>query len=282
MEKTWSWSASGVFLGEESFDDIRRLCRYAGFSGIEGLPAQFDKKKDTELEKIGKDFQSDGLSIQTFHLPYAERDDIASFYEADRRRAVDHINIWMERASILGASVCIQHSTTHQGSADLEGFDPYLKQLAKSLGSLLPAAESLGVTIALENSLPRVRGRFGSRPEHLRVFIREFDHPNFGLCLDTGHAQVAGGMEGAIQLFEAMEPRLVAFHMQDNAGDRDSHLAPGRGLVNWNGVFGRLARIGFDRAVCIEAPPFAPGPGYSMEDWKGLVDDTEKLANQSK
>jgi sugar phosphate isomerase/epimerase len=135
--------------------------------------------------------------------------------------------------------------------------------------------------LALENSLPRVEGRFGSRAEHLEAFIRELEHPRFGLCLDTGHAQVAGGQGGAVRLFDVMRPRLTAFHMQDNAGDRDSHLAPGRGSVDWGGIFRRLAAMDFDGPVCIEAPPFAPGPLYETEAWRKLVKDTDELVAEA-
>ena len=110
-------------------------------------------------------------------------------------------------------------------NADVEGLETYFRQIGKSLDTLLREAEGLDFTIALENMLPSEGGRFTSRPEHFERIIRDFVHPNLGFCLDTGHALVAG-RGNAHRFFEVMGPRIVAFHLADNAGDRDSHLAP--------------------------------------------------------
>ena len=75
-----------------------------------------------------------------------------------------------------------------------------------------------------------------------------------------------------------MGDRMVAYHLADNAGDRDSHLAPGHGRVDWATVFRKAAERGYDGTMCIETPPFAAGPNYSVEAWKAMVDDTAKLA----
>jgi len=281
MNRTWKWTASSIFLASSPVEDIPDVCLAAGFAGIEAAERHFEDRTESQLEAIGSLFRSAGLEIPTFHLPYSRRDDLAAFYETDRLAAVDRIKDAMHRARALGASICIQHPTTHQGSVEVEGFAPYMRQLSRSLETLLPVAESLDLTIALENSLPRNRGRFGSTAEHQEIFLRELRHPRLGLCLDTGHAQVAGGPAGPAGLFDAMSERLVAFHLQDNAGDRDSHLAPGRGLVDWTGIFQRLARMRFGGAVCIEAPPFAPGPPYSDAAWRELVERTEELAAEA-
>lgn len=74
-----------------------------------------------------------------------------------------------------------------------------------------------------------------------------------------------------------MKPALRAFHLVDNAGDRDSHLAPGHGLVDWAQVAALLAEIGFTGTACIEAPPFAYGPDYSVAAWAAYLRDTKQL-----
>jgi sugar phosphate isomerase/epimerase len=79
----------------------------------------------------------------------------------------------------------------------------------------------------------------------------------------------------------AMGPRLAGFHLADNAGDRDSHLAPGRGLVDWGRVFRGAAGLGFAGSMCIETPPFAQGPEYRPEAWRELVAQTDRLARQA-
>ena len=282
MQKTWTWSTRGHFgIVGKSHEEIQAICKKSGLAGIEGVIELFEGVTDSELEEIGKGYKEAGLKIATFHLPYSREDDIASFYETDRAKSVEKAQRWIERAVLLGATVGIQHPTTKAYNVDVEGLDNCLRQLGKSMTTLLPVAEKLGFTIALENMLPGEAGRLGSRPKHFEKFVAEFDHPNLGFCLDTGHALVAGGSEGADKFYEVMAPKIVAFHLADNAGDRDSHLAPGHGLVDWNVVFRRTAEIGFSGTMCIETPPFAHGPDYTVESWQGMVADADSLVEKA-
>lgn len=282
MQKTWVWSTVGSILTRKSHQEIHQTCHQAGLAGIEASMELFPTESEAELEAIGAGYRQAGLQIDSFHLPFAAKDDIASFYETVRQQAVDKARYWMERAVLLGARVGIQHPTTNRLNVDVEGLDNYLRQLAKSLKVLLPAAEQLDFTIALENLPPgKAGGRLSARPEHFARFAAEFAHPNLGFCLDTGHALIAAGPERAGAFLDAMAPHLKAFHLSDTAGDRDSHLAPGRGLVAWDPVFQRAAEMGYNHSMCIETPPFAHGPDYSLEAWQQMVEDAESLVERA-
>ena len=281
MQKKWSWSTTGYGLVSKSHDEIIELCKTAGFSAIEGAVPLFDGLGDSELQILGDRYHNAGIEIETFHLPFTAQDDLASFYETSRRKAVDTAAIWIERSARVGAKIGIQHPTTNRFDAELEGMDLYIRQLGKSIEELLPVADRLGYTIALENLPPSENGyRFSSLPEHFEAMIRAFHHPNLGFILDTGHALISRGREHADEFHEIMAPHLVAYHLADNAGDRDSHLAPGHGLVDWRSVFRRAAELEYSGCMCIETPPFASGPNQSYSDasWKQMVDDTEALA----
>ncbi|MDP6776178.1 MAG: sugar phosphate isomerase/epimerase family protein [Candidatus Latescibacteria bacterium] len=281
MQQTWTWSITGYSFSGLPHEEIHRICKLAGAAGIEGAPGMFGNNAKPELEHIAEAYRAEGLAISSFHLPFAADDDIASFYETTRRRAAENAVRWMEIAAALGASVGIQHPTTNKLNVDVEGADPYVRQIGRSLETMLPAAESLGVTVALENMLPAEGGRFMSRPEHIERIIREFGHPKLGFCLDTGHALVAGGPDRAGEILDAMAPALAAFHLADNAGYTDSHLAPGRGLVDWTAVFRRAAELRYAGPMCIETRPFAHGPRFSDESWKQLVAETEALSQKA-
>lgn len=280
MQKTWTWTTTGYSFVGKSLDEISQTCRHAGLAGVEGALEVFPTETDAELERVVVRFAEAGLGFDSFHLPFAAEDDICSFYETTRKKAVEKARHWMEKGAILGARVGIQHPTTNRFDTEAEGLDRYLTQLDKSLQVLLPAAEKLNFTLALENMLPGDQGgRLCSRPEHFERIAAEFGHSNLGFCLDTGHALVAGGgHEGADAFVGAMSPHLVAFHLADNAGDRDSHLAPGHGRVEFGSVFRKAAEMGYEFSMCIETPPFAQGPAYSLDAWKQMVVDTEALA----
>ena len=277
MKKTWTWSVHVSPFAGQAPETILESCKIAGLTSIDGTYRFFKEQSETKISAFGKLFKEGGVSIETFHLPFDSADDICSFYETTRRKAVDKVIHWMETASSLGATVGIQHSSTLNYKVDIEGIDNYMKQLGKSLATLLKKGESLGFTIALENQASP--GRFTSRPEHLATIWQNFGHPNLGFCLDTGHALLALGPEKAHDFLEVMAPHMVAFHLADNAGDRDSHLAPGHGLVDWDPVFRKAAEIEFSRPMTIETQPFAPK--VSAETYKQMVADTEALAQKA-
>jgi len=285
MKKTWQWAACGYnLLGYKSTKEIVELCRYAGITAIETNSGFSNGRSDEELEQMGREFRNAGISLYSFHLPFGEEDDIPSFYETKRREVVKKMQGIMEQAAILGNSVVILHPSTTRYPVETEGLDRYLSQLEKSLSELIPAAERLNLTIALENMLPALDGdRFGSRPEHFEIFAREFAHPHLGFCLDTGHANVSCESDGPAIFFDVMKKYLVAFHIQDNSGDRDLHLAPGYGLINWKSVFRRMAKVRFSHPACVETPPFGPATyyKYSKELWKNFFKELEVLAEKS-
>jgi len=277
MPSPWTYSTTGFQLIGKTHEAICHLCQGAGLAGIEGAPPLFQSMTRAEIEKTAALYKQSDLKIDSFHLPFAPEDDVASFYISVRNEAVNTMRRWMEAAATLGARVVILHPTTSRANFEVEGLDPYLSALDDSLGKLLPSAEELGLVIALENMLPGPYGRLGASPEHFQIFHQKFAHPHLGFCLDTGHALVAA-QERASDFLEAMAPGLVAFHLADNAGDRDSHLAPGRGRVDWSQVFRKMREVGFNQVACIETPPFDFGPDYSVEAWGRMVTDTERLA----
>lgn len=277
----WSWSTTTSRFPGLPVAEVCAIARSAGLSGLEGGETSFQGWSEAALMAAAAEYRSAGLVIDTFHLPFTATDDIAAFYETARRETVRRMRFWMERASLLGAKIGILHPSTCRFSTVVEGLDGYLAALEKSFAELLPAAEALGLTLALENMLPGEQGdRFGSRPEHFALLREKFGHPRLAFCLDTGHALVAG-RERAADFPRVMGRELVAFHLQDNAGDRDSHLAPGHGRVDWPAVFRGMEALGYRGVACIEASPFDFGPDYTPAAWRRMVGETAALARRA-
>ncbi|MBQ6673832.1 MAG: sugar phosphate isomerase/epimerase, partial [Spirochaetia bacterium] len=99
-------------------------------------------------------------------------------------------------------------------------------------------------------------------------------------CLDTGHALMAYGKD-VMSVYHTVEEHLIAFHLADNGGDRDSHLQPGHGNFPWGNFFKALAKRGFTGNVCVETPPFAIGPNYSTEAWCKMFRELNELVEKS-
>jgi sugar phosphate isomerase/epimerase len=257
-------------------------CRASGVRALEYHPQNVNGLRDDEITALRKKHETRGISINSFHLPFAADDDIASFYETQRQRAVGRMNRSIRVAGLLGARVVIQHPTTNRYNAEENGLDRYFEQLHRSLQEMLPAARRAGVVIGLENMTPGEygAGRFFSEPGHFTRLSRELTDPNVGYVYDTGHALMSAGPD-AIQILEAMGDRIAAWHLADNAGDRDSHLAPGHGAVDWDAVFRHAARLKFTAPVTMETAPWGHGPDYSMEAWRKSVQTLDTLVDRA-
>lgn len=278
---SWTYSVPSLLLPHESPEQTASMCVEAGIAALEGHENLFSASpSEAELASWRAALDDAGVRVPTFHLPFGAAIDPASFYETERRSAVELMARWIERSAQLGARIGVMHPSPGRYNVDVEGLDRGLEQLRKSCEDLTPTLKRLDYRIAIENMLPgRGFTRLGSSPEHFTRFTDVLDTRSFGFCLDTGHALIsAGTREGVDDVVRAMEPNLVAYHLADNAGDRDSHLAPGRGLVDWRRVFGHARRLGFDGVMCIETPPFAPGPEYTARAWHDHVQGTAALA----
>ena len=270
---------SGFDRTGKSFEEIVGICLKSGFSGLEGSPSLFEKLPEKELQRVSDLFNNAGLVIETYHLPYKDpvKDDIATLYEADRRKVEYNMKKNIDTAAALGASIGVVHPTTKKDCYTAEeGIDRLMLQLGKTLEGMLKHGEQYGFKIAVENMLPYLGDRLGCKIMHLEEIIKRFDHPNLGFCLDTGHALVSHH-EKAMDVFHFMKERLIAFHLADNSGDRDSHLAPGHGNFFWEEFAREFKKIKYEGTMCVETPPFSYGPDYSIEAWKTMHEEVSAI-----
>src|SRR5437870_3109420 len=86
-------------------------------------------------------------------------------------------------------------------------------------------AKPLGVRILLEN-IPNEL----CAPDKLVEFIHTSHFDDVGVCFDFGHAHITSNVPEA---FEIVKNHIRSTHVHDNAGDRDSHLWPGKGSIDW-------------------------------------------------
>ena len=155
------------------------------------------------------------------HAPFLLRQPVAD----ERRRMVAAQLELMQRAAELGASTYVLHLGNYP-----DGLEPTAawEPVTRALDELAPRAEAVGVALALENSF---RNTYLARnADELAAFTAHYAHPAVGVCLDSGHAHIQGGVVAAL---EALRPHIVTMHLHDNDGRHDQHLIPGRGTLDW-------------------------------------------------
>jgi sugar phosphate isomerase/epimerase len=73
-------------------------------------------------------------------------------------------------------------------------------------------------------------------------FIELYDlvnHERFGICFDTGHANIFGNIP-IEKWIRILGDKIKYFHLNDNNGDYDSESALGDGNINWESVFNEI------------------------------------------
>jgi len=104
-------------------------------------------------------------------------------------------------------------------------------------------------------SRKRAPHEFIWRMDEMLAFARECG-PNMGLLLDSWHWHHAGatpadilaaGKPGIVHVHLADAPKLPPEEIRDN-----ERLIPGEGVIDWNGFFGALRKIGYEDGLSPE------------------------------
>ena len=78
---------------------------------------------------------------------------------------------------------------------------------------------------------------------------RDFEGSSVGICLDFGHAHLAGDVADEI---EVSAEHLVTTHVHDNRGREDDHLVPYQGTINWPAALMTMQKIGYEGTYLME------------------------------
>jgi sugar phosphate isomerase/epimerase len=138
---------------------------------------------------------------------------------------VEGLKVWLELFNAIGIKNCV----LHYGKGPAANIPPehLLEKRGEALLELKKAITGTDMRICLENLLQDKDCRL------LLDLISYVKEENMGICLDTGHLNLAGGNPAAF-VVEA-GTLLHALHIADNEGCYDQHFMPyfGRGTVPW-------------------------------------------------
>ena len=183
------------------------------------------------VREIADWFRNSGVALHSVHAPlYADYDwgrtgseplNVTSTDRAARIEAMDEIKRAIEVAENIPFRFLIQHLGLSGETFD----ERKLEAAMTSIEHLRAFAKPLGVRVLLEN-IPNEL----STPERLVEFIRTTHFDDVGICFDFGHANL---MTDVPQAFETLKDHIRSTHVHDNNTDRDTHLWPGSGTIDW-------------------------------------------------
>jgi sugar phosphate isomerase/epimerase len=190
----------------------------------------FNYHEKEHVRELGNWFKQEKIEFHSMHSPIYMSNDFKSggqtvnIVDPDKRmriEAMDEIKRAIEVAEYAPFRFLIQHIGKSDEYDDPRKFENALS----AIEHLRAFARPLGVSLLLEN-IPNDL----ATPEKLKEIIRLLRYEDLGICFDVGHAHL---MSSVHQAFGILEDRIRSTHIHDNKRDKDSHLWPGEGTIDW-------------------------------------------------
>ena len=185
-----------------------------------------------------------GLTVNQTHTLFYKHID-AEETLAFNEKMVDRC---LEASALVGARWTVMHILR---TIDLNlTVDQKEEALKRNVEYFIPygdKARKYGVGIAIENGLS---GFFHSAAE-LQELLSNLKDSAFGLCWDTGHANITGQDQPAS--VRALGDQLKCLHINDNHGQKDEHLLPFFGTVDFAPILAAIHSLNDPPILTFEA-----------------------------
>ena len=254
----------------------------AGVSAIELFCSRghFDYRSSDNAHELAGWLAGNNLTLHSIHSPttrdfHLSRESGAPLSICDpervrRQEAVDEIKRALDLVEHIPFRYCVQHVARHRDIPDDRKWDAAFS----SLEHLSLFARHRGVTIAIENTPGEM-----ATPANLKNFLEQTRLTSVKMCFDTGHAHLDGGVPAAL---EVVRDYVVTTHVHDNAGERDDHLLPYEGTIDWNAT---LAALPAETPMVLELKEPAAAAGSAelqafAETLRGLGSVFEKFEKE--
>jgi sugar phosphate isomerase/epimerase len=232
-----------IFRGQPVTVDLLESIRRAGYDRIELFcnRPHLDFHDRGLLRNIAKWFKANSLPPPSLHLPFVENVGPAqrlwiSVVEPEKRHreaAMDEIKRSLELADYLSLSCAVLHLGNPR-----DKFTPVTFEHAYSAISQIRTFA--GVNVAIENIPNEI-----STLERIEEFRTISQMADIEVCYDIGHAH----LQHANPDFE----HVRTTHVHDNNGERDEHLWPFEGTVNWPALIEKLVVADYKGPFMFEA-----------------------------
>jgi sugar phosphate isomerase/epimerase len=227
-----------MFVSRRLTTELLGQISKAGFEAVEifGTRGHFDYTTKQEIQAMASALSQHRLVVASLHAP-TSRDLSAtreggtplSITEVERVRRIEAMDE-LKRVIDVAEDLPYSRLILHMGGSR-ETADPRKRDAAfSSLEHLVLHARHVGVTIAVENTTSEM-----GDPAYLRAFVDETRLTGLRFNFDIGHAHLADGPEAERieKGFAPLRELAVSAHIHDNHGEKDEHLRPYDGSIDW-------------------------------------------------
>jgi sugar phosphate isomerase/epimerase len=210
----------------------------AGFEGLEIFctRSHFEYSMKPEIRAMQDALEAHHLQLVSMHAPTSrdlsamrESGTPLSICEVERVRRIEAMDE-LKRVIDVADDLPYARLILHMGGAR-ETADPRKRDAAFStLEHLILHAHHAGVTICVENTTSEM-----GDPAYLRVFVDETRLTGLRFNFDIGHAHLSDfpKEERIEKSFSPLRELVCSVHLHDNHGEKDEHLPPYEGTIDW-------------------------------------------------
>jgi len=271
-----------MFVSRKLTPELLGQIAGAGFQGVELFCSRghFDYTSKAEIHAMAQLLGNNKLWLSSLHAP-ASRDLSAtreggtplSICEVERVRRIEAMDE-LKHAIDVAEEMPYPRMVLHMGGPR-ETADPRKRDAAfSSLEHLVLHAKHVGVTICVENTTSEM-----GDPVYLRNFVDETRLTGLRFNFDIGHAHLADGPEAERieKNFAPLRDLAASVHVHDNHGDKDEHLPPYDGTIDWPAAIKMLKTAPeADLPLVLELKektgPDAPGAAEQLETARKAMD----------
>jgi sugar phosphate isomerase/epimerase len=224
-----------------------------------GIDAQtLDTTSAGEFKQIAEIFRHENRTI-TIHGPFMDLvpGGLDNMLLAATR---DRLNRFFEIIPIFDPIHVVCH-TGYDRRRYREHWNEWLANSVATWTSHVYLAERLGFKLLLENV-------YETSPDVHSALFDKIPSDAFGFCLDAGHHHVFGKSPQR-EWVKTLGDKIMALHLHDNNGKEDSHLAIGKGNVDFAGLFRLVGENGLRPAITLE-------PHEEETLWQSLASENFK------
>ena len=255
--------STGSFYTRSLFEILEPI-RSRGFKHLEvcSHPRHLDYSRPDRVQKASVRLQQLGLEPVSFHAPYGEHIDVTASDKGFRKRSIREILLALDAAAVLGASNFVLHPGPELGDPAHTAKEraEKLRTATDSIGFIAEQCMKYGITPVLENMLPSM---YVGTAGDLESILGRLNLEQIGICLDTGHGNLSGGLR---RIVDRLGPHLRVLHVHDNKAGSDEHLPPGQGSVDWHGLLRALLAAGYSGPLLMELQGGGPEDTGTMLD----------------
>ena len=227
-----------LFVSKKLTRELLAQVRGAGFDAVEIFSSRshFDYMNKEEIRAIRQALADNQLHLGSLHAPTSRELSLnregglpLSVTEVERVRRIEAMDEF-KRVIDVAEDLPFARLIVHMGGSR-ETADPRKRDAAFStLEHLILHGRHVGVTLCVENTTSEM-----GDPAYLRSFVDETRLTGLRVNFDIGHAHLAEGPEAERipKSFEPVRELVVSAHIHDNHGEKDEHLPPYDGNIDW-------------------------------------------------